>query len=135
MAPFNFLKKKPADKNRKKKIESGKVEQVKKVKTPKTKSGLRVNQAYRILRMPHVTEKANDSTLQDQYIFRVFARTNKSELKKVIKETYGVDAISIQMINVHRKKKRVGKIQGLKPGYKKAVVRIKKGQKIELLPR
>ncbi len=135
MAPFNFLKKKISPRGQGKKSEKGKIEKVQKIKAPKVKSGVKIDQSYRILKIPHVTEKATDLTAQDQYIFRVFPEANKTELKKVIKNTYGVDAVSIKIINVHRKKKRLGKIQGMKPGYKKAIIRIKKGQKIELLPR
>jgi ribosomal protein L23 len=39
------------------------------------------------------------------------------------------------MINIHPKKRRVGRTIGKKPGYKKAIVGIAKGQKIELMPR
>ncbi|MDP3995843.1 MAG: 50S ribosomal protein L23 [bacterium] len=135
MAPFNFLKKKTSAKSQGKKLAERKIEKIQEVKAPKVKSGVRVDRSYRVLKVPHVTEKATDLTAQDQYIFRVFPEANKTELKKIIKNTYGVDVISVKIINVHRKKKRLGKIQGMKPGYKKAIVRIKKGQKIELLPR
>jgi len=135
MAPFNFLKKKTPDRSQKKKSAESKTDKVQENKAPKAKSGANVNHSYRILKTPHVTEKATDLTAQDQYAFRVFPEANKTELRKVIKDTYGVNAVSVKIINVHRKKKRLGKIQGMKPGYKKAIVRIKKGQKIELLPR
>jgi large subunit ribosomal protein L23 len=135
MAPFNFLKKKPSAKNQKRKPEEKKVEKTQEVKVAKTKSGAKVGQSYHVLKTPHVTEKATDLTVKDQYSFRVFPGANKTELKKVIEDAYGVNVVSVKIINVHRKKKRLGRIQGMKPGYKKAIVRIKKGQKIELLPR
>lgn len=93
------------------------------------------NQAFRVLRAPHITEKATDLTQNNQYIFRVFSTANKTEIKKEIKNVYGVDAISVRIINVPAKKRRLGKISGWRQGYKKAVVRIKEGQKIEVLPR
>jgi large subunit ribosomal protein L23 len=135
MAPFNLFKKKPLAKSQRRKPEESKVGKPQEVKAAKTRSGAKVDQSYRVLRTPHVTEKATDLTVSDQYSFRVFPRANKTELKKVIENTYGVNVVSVKIINVHRKKKRLGKIQGMKPGYKKAIVRIKKGQKIELLPR
>lgn len=135
MAAFNLFKKKPSAKIQKKKPEEKKTEKPQEVKIPKAKKGENLGQGYRTLKTPHVTEKATDLTSVDQYIFRVFPEANKTELKKVIKGIYGVDVVSVKIINVHRKKKRLGKIQGMKPGYKKAIVRIKKGQKIELLPR
>lgn len=91
--------------------------------------------AYKILKGPHVTEKATDLTGNDQYIFEVFPRANKIQVKKAVEELYGVDVLSVNMINIHSKTRRYGRTVGKKPGYKKAIVRIKKGQVIELMPR
>jgi len=46
-----------------------------------------------------------------------------------------VDVVSVRVITVKGRKRRLGKIKGWTKGYKKAIVRIKKGQKIEILPR
>jgi len=43
--------------------------------------------------------------------------------------------LNIKIINVPKKRRRLGRISGWKKGYKKAIVKIKKGQKIEVLPR
>ena len=98
---------------------------------PKKISG----QAYGVLKRPHVTEKATDSTLKDQYIFEVFSGSNKNQVKKAIEDIYGVDVVSVNIVNIPRKRKRLGRIEGWSGGYKKAIVRIKEGQKIEVLPR
>jgi len=92
-------------------------------------------EAYRILKVPHVTEKATDLTEKNQYIFRVWPRANKNEVKKAVESLYGVEVISVKIIKVPAKKRRLGRIEGFRKSYKKAIVKIKKGQKIEVLPR
>ena len=112
-------------------------EKPKRVEEKKTeeKKQVRFGQSYKILKGLHVTEKAGDLTEKNQYVFRIFPRANKIGVKKAIENTYGVDVVSVKIINVSEKKRRLGKIQGTRPGYKKAIVKIKKGQKIEVLPR
>ena len=94
-----------------------------------------LGKGYRILHSPHVTEKASGLTEKNQYVFKVWDRTNKNEVKQAVESTYGVDVVGIRTINVPRKKRRLGRHKGWKKGYKKAIVEIKKGQKIEILPR
>jgi len=91
--------------------------------------------AFRILISPHVTEKATDLESQNQYVFKVFPRANKIEIRKAIEEVYGVKVVSVNIINVPRKPRKLGKTIGWKKGFKKAIVKIKEGQKIETLVR
>ena len=91
--------------------------------------------AWRILKTPQITEKATNLAEKNQYIFKVWPKTNKIEIKKAIEDLYGVDVISVKTIKIHSKKRRLGKISGWRQGYKKAMVRIKEGQKIEVMPR
>jgi large subunit ribosomal protein L23 len=93
------------------------------------------NGAYRILKTPQVTEKATDLVKKNQYVFKVYSRVNKVEIKKAIEDLYGVDVVSVKIINVPKKRRRLGRISGWRKGYKKAIVKIKEGQKIEVLPR
>ncbi|MFH1657112.1 MAG: 50S ribosomal protein L23 [bacterium] len=90
-------------------------------------------EAYRILKAPHISEKATDLNQKDQYVFKVLPRAKKTEIKKVIENLYGVNVTGVKIIKVPAKKKRRGKNIGIKKGYKKAIVRIKKGEKIEIL--
>lgn len=91
--------------------------------------------SFRFLKFPHITEKASDLVEKNQYIFRVFNQSNKYEIKKSIEELYGVDVLKVRIINVPEKTRRRGKQIGYRGGYKKAIVRIKEGQKIEIMPR
>ena len=118
-----------------------KIKEEKQVKEQKSKTGvkpkkaLKGTDAWKSLFSPHVTEKATDLAGHNQYIFKVFKRTNKNEIKKAVQSLYGVDVEKVRIINVHRKKKKMGRNIGWKKGYKKAIVKIKKGQEIEVLPR
>jgi len=94
-----------------------------------------IEQTYRILKTPHITEKATDLIKNNQYIFNVYEKSNKQEVKKAVESIYGVDVVSVRMINVPGKRKRLGRTLGWKKGGKKAIVRIKKGQEIEIVPR
>jgi len=90
--------------------------------------------AYRILKSPHVTEKASRLAKENQYIFKIFSQANKIQVKKAVEELYNVDVLKVRIIRIHSKRKRVGGVEGKKKGYKKAIVKIKQGQKIPILP-
>lgn len=90
---------------------------------------------YRILKSPRITEKAANLGDLNQYTFNVGVDANKTEIKKAIQNLYGVDVVALRIINVPRKQRRYkGKIGWAEKG-KKAMIKIKKGQKIEILPR
>ena len=91
--------------------------------------------AFRVLKAPHITEKATDLIQKNQYTFKVFLNSNKTEIKKAVAQLYNVDVLSVKIIKVPRKERRLGKISGWRKAYKKAIVKIKKGQKIEELTR
>jgi large subunit ribosomal protein L23 len=88
---------------------------------------------YKHLKSAHVTEKAGDLAKKNQYIFKIKSEANKIEIKKAVEEIFKVNIIAIKIINIHKKRRRLGKIAGWKKGYKKAIITIKKGQKIEIL--
>jgi len=140
MALKDFFKRKKTEKKKEivtKKIEAeNKFEKTKEAE-PVIKSEKKVitGEAYRILKSPHVSEKATDLTQKNQYIFNIWENATKPEIKKSIEDVCGVEVISVKTINIPRKKRRLGKISGFKKGYKKAIVRIKEGQKIEVMPR
>lgn len=99
--------------------------------TIKRKKG--VATVYNIVSEPHISEKSMSLGGINQYIFDVFPKANKTKIKEAIEIIYGVDVLSVNIINIAPKKRRLGKNQGFKKGYKKAIVKIKVGQKIEIL--
>lgn len=137
MALGNIFKKKKLKEKEveEKREEVKKVETKPAVKTPRIEKEVRPGEAYQILKSPHITEKATDLTEKNQYVFKVFPKANKTEIKKAIENIFGIDVLGVKIIKVPAKKRRLGKIEGWRKGYTKAIVRIKEGQKIEVLPR
>jgi large subunit ribosomal protein L23 len=88
-----------------------------------------------VLIFPLITEKATKLAEKNQYVFRVEKKANKNEIKKEIENLYKVKVIDVKIINVPAKERRFGRISGWKKGFKKAIVKIKEGQKIEVLPK
>jgi len=91
--------------------------------------------SVKILKSPHIAEKSTDLLGNNQYVFRVWPRANKSETKKAIESIFKVDVVGVQIVNLPKKRRRLGRTEGFTKGYKKAIVRIKEGQKIEILSR
>ena len=89
--------------------------------------------SYNILKEPHISEKATNLGALDKYVFKVYNNVNKQEVKKAVEGIYGVDVLSVKVINIPPKKRRLGRQEGFRKGYIKAVVTIKEGQKIEIL--
>lgn len=143
---FQFFKKKKAEKERLIQPSGGKREEKKieaqaqeSMQTKEQKTGETVKPAISgfspSLVRPHVTEKATDLVKRNQYIFVVSRDAAKIEIKKSIKQLYGVDARSVRIIRIPPKQMRFGRTEGVKKGYKKAIVKLKEGQKIEILPK
>lgn len=135
-----FKRKKKAKKKTEKKTKEAKPLSVKPSKKEKRPAAAQKPKkaselGYRVLKEPQVTEKATDLVQKNQYIFKVFPRANKAEVKKAVQDAYGVNVESVRMISLPRKKRRLGRIEGWQSGTKKAVVKVKEGQKIEILPR
>ena len=92
--------------------------------------------AYRILRSPHVTEKAGMlADKNNSYVFKVGSSVNKNAIKEAVQNLYGVAVDSVNIINIPKKARRVGRNEGFKPGFKKAIVKLVEGEKIEIMPR
>jgi len=114
-------------------------EETKKAATPKVvkakkadaKSGLgeRVNVIVR----PHITEKAAILAEKGQYVFVVAKNTNKIEIAKAITALYNVVPVRVNIVNLPRTNVFLRGKAGVKAGVRKALVTLKKGDKIEIL--
>lgn len=139
MGIFSKTKKEPEKKNVVKKEASVKVVQPKSDKLIMANRKVikkEFNEAYRLLRQPLVTEKSvNLSSLKNQYAFAVAPGATKNEVKKVIQDLYGVKVWRVNILNTQGKKRRVGRYEGFKPGFKKAIVFLDKEDKIEVISR
>jgi len=76
------------------------------------------------------TEKSNSQLQFGKYIFKVDKKTNKKEISSIISKLYKVKVESINIINTKPKSKRFRGYNGIKSGYKKAIVTIEKGKSI-----
>ncbi|MDP2629345.1 MAG: 50S ribosomal protein L23 [Candidatus Harrisonbacteria bacterium] len=87
-----------------------------------------------LLHHPIITEKATTLSSQGQYVFLVEAKATKPEVKKAVTEAYKVKVDTVRIVNVKPKKRRLGRTIGTKPGYKKAIVVLSPGEKLDILP-
>ena len=88
---------------------------------------------FDIIVKPHISEKTFNLSREDKYVFIVSDKSNKTEIKKAVKSIYGVSVISVNIINIHSRIKRFRGRMGLKSGYRKAMVKLAKGHKIDLM--
>lgn len=89
-------------------------------------------QAGKIIIKPHVAEKSTNLNEKGMYVFKVTEKANKIMIKRAVKETYGVAPRKINIVNIPPKKIFLRRREGVKPGFKKAVIFLKKGEKIEI---
>ena len=82
---------------------------------------------------PLLTEKITKlQESQNKYGFEVHPDVNKIEIKREIEDRFNVKIISLRIINVKGKKKKLGRFEGKRKDWKKAIVTLQKGFKIEL---
>ncbi len=87
---------------------------------------------YRIISSPLITEKGTLVNEQgNQFLFRVRPEANKVEIRRAVETLFKVKVEKVHTINYHGKKRRVGKSQGQRPGWKKAYVTLAEGQRID----
>lgn len=86
-----------------------------------------------IIKAPIITEKTADLAENHNTItFSVDPRANKTQIKQAIENIFDVKVESVNTINVHPRKKRVGRYSGYTNRTKKAIVKLKEGSSIEL---
>ncbi len=85
-----------------------------------------------IIVRPIVTEKTMKMSAENKYTFEVAKSANKSSVAQAIKEIYDVKPVSVSIVNVHPKKKRVGRFEGMTRAVKKAIVKLPEGAEINI---
>ena len=87
---------------------------------------------YDILKAPIITEQSTKLIeSQNRYTFKVDTKANKVEIKKALETIFNVKVLSVNTVNVLPKYKKMGKYEGYKSAYKKAIVKLAEGQKID----
>lgn len=86
-----------------------------------------------IIRTPSITEKSNIArTDRNVYAFEVHPSANKIQIKKAIEGIFNVTVISVNTQNRLGKMKRMGRFAGRRSSWKKAIVRLKQGNTIQI---
>ncbi len=80
---------------------------------------------------PHVSEKSSNLLGKNFYVFKVENNFNKIIAKKAIEKNFGVKVDFVRILNTKSKPRRRGNIVGKKAGFKKAIIKLKEGYKIE----
>lgn len=88
--------------------------------------------ARSILAVPVVSEKSVNAMGHNQYTFKVHPRANKIQVLKAVEEIFKVKVIKVRTMNFFGKAKQFRATTGKQPDYKKAIVTLKEGQKIEV---
>ncbi|MGA9272994.1 MAG: 50S ribosomal protein L23 [Candidatus Cybelea sp.] len=93
-------------------------------------------EARDVIVAPRITEKAMADALGQQYTFVVHPQATKTQIRHAIEEIFKVNVLRVNTVNVRGKKRtfarRGRRLTGRTSDYKKAIVKIKAGQKIEL---
>lgn len=86
-----------------------------------------------LIKKPWITEKAAAGEVAHQYVFMVHKGASKPEIRKAVSALYKVDVVAVNMVNRPAKRKRFGGFRkGIQEGYRKAIVTVKDGQKIDI---
>jgi large subunit ribosomal protein L23 len=80
---------------------------------------------------PIVSEKSYTGTTAGRYTFRVHKDAHKTQIRQAIEQLFDVKVARVNVISVQAKPKRRGLFKGTKPGWKKAVVQLQAGHRIE----
>lgn len=86
---------------------------------------------YEVLRRPLITEKTTLLQERNRYAFEVARKAAKPQIKEAVEAAFKVKVAKVNVMTVPGKMKRIGRRQVLTPSWKKAVVTLKPGGKIE----
>lgn len=90
------------------------------------------NISYRVLLEPWVTEASTAAMEMNKYVFKISPESTKQQIRRAVEGLYKVHVVSVRTVTLPRKKRNYGRTSGWKSGTKKAIVTVKKGEKIGL---
>jgi large subunit ribosomal protein L23 len=89
---------------------------------------------YQVLLAPLLTEKGTMLKEKDnKVVFKVARGANKIEIKNAVEEIFKVKVDRVSTMNCKGKKKRLGRYEGKRPDWKKAIVTLKEGEKLDFI--
>lgn len=87
---------------------------------------------YEVIVRQLITEKSTNLVEKGKYTFEVKQGTNKIEVKQAIEAAFNVNVVDVNIINVRKKARRVGKYSGFRPAVRKAIVTLAEGQTLDV---
>ena len=91
--------------------------------------------AYQTLVRPIISEKSTMLGEQGKYVFEVAPDANKIQIKQAVEQAFASKKIEVEKVNIQRqpaKRRRIGRSVGMTRSWKKAVVTLKAGQRLDL---
>ena len=85
-----------------------------------------------VLIAPVVSEKSYSLIENNKYSFRVHEKAHKTQIRQAVEELFDVKVEGVNVLKVQPKPKRRGMSKGTKPGWKKAIVQLRSGDRIEI---
>jgi len=88
---------------------------------------------WQVIERPLITEKNTYQLGSGKYTFRVAREANKIQIREAVEKIFKVRVAEVNVMNVRGKERGVGRRKGFAPNWKKAVVTLQPGQRIEEL--
>lgn len=88
---------------------------------------------YKVIKRPILTEKTVRLKEENKYVFEVSLSATKNDIKRAIEKLFNVDVVDVHTCIMKGKLRRYGRYEGYRPDWKKAIVKLAKGQTIKLL--
>jgi len=85
-----------------------------------------------VLIAPVVSEKSYHQITENRYTFKVHKDAHKTQIRQAVEELFDVKVVGVNVVKMQPKPKRRGLIKGTRPGWKKAIVELKAGDRIEI---
>ena len=85
-----------------------------------------------VLIAPVVSEKSYSLIEDNKYSFRVHEKAHKTQIRQAVEELFDVKVEGVNVVKVRSKPKRRGLARGRKPGWKKAIVQLRSGDRIDI---
>ena len=88
-------------------------------------------EARSLIKRPVITEKTTKLMEENKYCFLVDPKANKTQIKQAVEEIFKVKVKAVNTLNVLGKVKRMGKYEGRRPSWKRAIVTLETGSRIQ----
>ncbi|RLK51282.1 LSU ribosomal protein L23P [Alkalispirillum mobile] len=95
---------------------------------------MRVERLYEVVRAPHISEKSTLAAEErNEVVFKVAVDARKPEIRQAVEQLFDVKVRDVRTVKMKGKRKRFGRLEGKRPGWKKAYVTLEEGNEIDFL--